>query len=88
MFAGCVRRTKTDEQKRRTKTDEKSPVSDAVRLSPSAADILSKRLSRGVLFFFAPQKRGERLNNVKLHLASRFPLIPIKCGKCETMLNF
>jgi hypothetical protein len=34
--------------------------------APPAADILSKRLSRGAFFFFAPKKRGERLNNVKL----------------------
>jgi hypothetical protein len=33
---------------------------------PPAADILSIRLSRGAFFFFAPQKRGETLINVKL----------------------
>jgi hypothetical protein len=33
---------------------------------PPAADILSKRLSRGAFFFFAPKKRGEVLINVKL----------------------
>jgi hypothetical protein len=46
---------------RRTETNEKAPVSES-----AVSDILSIRLSHGAFFFFAPQKRGEMLINVKL----------------------
>jgi hypothetical protein len=49
--------------------------------------ILSKRLSRGALSFFAPQKRGERLINVKFALAAHCLFHSDKIRKCETMLN-